>query len=229
MTPSNVSSRHTRRLVFLVFGLCFVYLLSIDRPFALSIRERSLRLQQQRDQHSAPDESLNRRQIREELRAQVQRLETELEGLKRGREQLVARSVTQRSELLRPLPPATTLSRTLELLERHDLACLSSETITKSNGHTAIAPPFLKALSESLSEPANGQSAKSQPSKPKVSSADQMERREIHVMLRGSFENMRRAINELQDAPPCIYVLSLELQESSVKDGHHLWKLVILV
>ncbi len=107
MTPSNVSSRHTRRLVFLVFGLCFVYLLSIDRPFALSIRERSLRLQQQRDQHSAPDESLNRRQIREELRAQVQRLETELEGLKRGREQLVARSVTQRSELLRPLPPAT--------------------------------------------------------------------------------------------------------------------------
>lgn len=104
--------------------------------------------------------------------------------------------------------PLSTLSATLALFSRHHLECLASEPANEP--------------SEEPKDRRTDRRTDPQSDRP-------LERRTVRVTLHGSFADMHGALEEMQSAPSCVSIVSLEMEASSAGQTTHRWILILLV
>lgn len=211
-----------------LLGLGLAYYTLIDLPLSHQITEKSakhakLLEQAERGQATHTVAASQLSAVTRELRE----LTVELDQAKERGARLVTERADLRMELRGTQSPASQLSATLELLGRHSLQCLecapaamapradSKAHASNSNANkpSAIYPESM----QSLVEPTGQDSDHSGP------------RRAVRVTLRGRFEDVRNAINEMQAALACVYIVSLEMETSDDQEGSPTWILTILV
>ncbi|MCC6511796.1 MAG: hypothetical protein IT423_22030 [Pirellulaceae bacterium] len=211
-----------------LLGLGLAYYTLLDLPLSHQITEQlakraKLIEQAERGQATHTVAATQLSAVTRELRE----LTDELDLAKKRGARLVTERADLRTELRGTQSPASQLSATLELLSRHGLQCLESAPAAMapragSNTHTsnsnANKPPAIYPESiQSLVEPAGQDADHNGP------------RRAVRVTLRGRFEDVRNAINEMQAELACVYIVSLEMETSDDHEGSPTWILTILV
>jgi len=144
--------------------------------------------------------------------AEIELLASQLEAVKQSGLHLVSRRVDLRSELLESRSPALVMAEALSLLSRHDLECIDSGPVVIDR--EAALSASLKPVADML----GGSQAGEIPG-----------RREMRITIRGRFQDVQTALQEMQVAPLGIFTVSLEMDVSDETYDRHIWILTIAV
>ncbi len=144
--------------------------------------------------------------------AEIALLTSQLDVVNVSSSHLVSRRDDLRSELIDSRLPATVMTETLALLNRHALECLDSGPVVTDRD--AAFSPALKPVADMLGGAPKGESPG---------------RREMRIRLRGRFQDIQSALQEMQVAPLGIFTVSLEMEVSDEHTNQHIWILTVAV
>lgn len=143
------------------------------------------------------------------LKAEAAALASQLEDHKTSRTHFIARRGDLTKTILGSTVPATAIAEMIELLEQHNLKCVSAQP---SNQPQAKLPEALQAVAGNTA--AQG------------SSTDQCA--ELQIAIQGTFHSMQHALRDLKSDSSGVRLVSLEMMDSvGVQSELRSWLLTV--
>lgn len=211
-----IAALSTRKRIISIAAPAFAILIAYQLAFYRPLR---VKLQAQREKLSKIETALARKVSLElsksklaAAQSEIALLTSQLDLIKASGSVLVSRRDDLRSELIDSRLPASVMTETLALLSRHGLECLDSGPIVTDRD--ATVSPALKPVADMLGGLPKGES---------------LGRREMRIRLRGRFQDIQSALQEMQVAPLGIFTVSLEMEVSDEHNDQHTWILIIAV
>lgn len=206
----NRPNSHQMRLLSLLgpaLSITLVYYLIFQLPMLRRAAGESAKLHRLSVRVSPSDDDLNTQRI-SQLRDEVRGLTTQAESDRRNRTHLVAQRSELNRTLLRSQLPATNLAKTIDLLERNGLQCISTQPTEQSQSQL---PDALHAIA---GVPSKAPTARERSG-------------ELQIEILGTFAEMRQALQEMKAEPSQIRLVSLEMSSVDYQTEIRSWRMTV--